>query len=346
MENETVNHIDEDQPRRRARSLSVANEEEDKIRRGIVSTQTTPSSSDENDGGEDAGTNVRTAPKVKKHVPLSQKTINIVKNLEEQKEPLSMSSDNVLTQEKLEEEALEAVEATAAKVNVAERSNNRGKRRGSATMTGDKIIAKDGHDYYVKILLLGDSGVGKTSLMLRFSDDQFQESLMSTAGVDFKVRYLEKNNTRTKCQIWDTAGQERFHVITRAYYRGSHGIALVYDAANESSFKQIEYWMENIRKHASSDVSVVLLGNKTDLPNKKITPEQGKEIAEKYNIKFFETSAKTGSNVVDAFETLSEQIVTKWQSDPKKPPTPNSEKGTVNLLADSQQKRNKCCVVS
>lgn len=258
-----------------------------------------------------------------------------------------MASDSVLTQEKLEEEALEAVEASAATSNISsiDRSHKGGKRRTSATITGDKLIKADGHDYYVKILLLGDSGVGKTSLMLRFADNQFQESLMSTAGVDFKVRYLEKNKTRTKCQIWDTAGQERFHVITRAYYRGSHGIALVYDAANEGSFKQIEYWMENIKKHASSDVSVVLLANKTDLPNKKVTPEQGKHIADKYNINFFETSAKTGTNVVKAFEALSEQIVTKWENDPKKPTTPSAEKNTINLLAEQQQKR-KCCVIS
>jgi len=206
-------------------------------------------------------------------------------------------------------------------------------------------MKNEGHDYYVKVLLLGDSGVGKTSLMLRFADNQFQESLMSTAGVDFKVRFLEKDNKRVKCQIWDTAGQERFHVITRAYYRGSHGIALVYDATRESSFKQIEYWMENIKKHASSDVFVVLLGNKTDLPDKKITFEQGKEMAERYKIKFFETSAKTGANVVEAFEMLSDQIVTKWENEPKETPVAVENNNTVNLLSENHQKKKLCSIL-
>ncbi|CAN0149113.1 unnamed protein product, partial [Laminaria digitata] len=97
-------------------------------------------------------------------------------------------------------------------------------------------------DHTIRILLLGDSGVGKTSLMTRFSEDKFAPTMISTAGVDFKVQTLDINGKRVRCQIWDTAGQERFHVITRAYIRGAHGIALAYDVTDDDSFKNVNYW--------------------------------------------------------------------------------------------------------
>lgn len=129
-----------------------------------------------------------------------------------------------------------------------------------------------GFDYLVKLLLLGDSGVGKTSLLLRYSDDKFQPSLLSTAGVDYKTQMLDIDGQTVKCQIWDTAGQQRFHVITQAYYRGAHGIVLVYDAsdASEASFHNVRYWMENISKHASAGVCKMLLGNKIDVKGRKV----------------------------------------------------------------------------
>ncbi len=204
-------------------------------------------------------------------------------------------------------------------------------------------------DYHVKVLLLGDSGVGKTSLMMRFSDNEFNQNLMSTAGVDFKVRYLEdKENPdrfgrqRIKCQIWDTAGQERFHVITRTYYRGSHGIALVYDATNEQSFAQINYWMNNIKNHASKEVSVVLFGNKIDLPNRKISYEQGKAVADQYGCQFYETSAKDGTNVLQAFEALSVEAVKSIAIKEALAPTNISRENISAVLDNSAKKR---CII-
>jgi len=190
-------------------------------------------------------------------------------------------------------------------------------------------------DHHVKVLLLGDSGVGKTSLMCRFADNEFQPNMMSTAGVDFKIRYLhdevKTKGKRIKCQIWDTAGQERFHVITRTYYRGSHGIALVYDVTNEQSFNQINYWMNNIKNHAGSDVIVVLFGNKIDLPDRKISYEQGNKAAEQYNALFYETSAKDGTNVLAAFQNLSMNAIAKMEA---------SKTLKVGLEANAEERRN------
>mmetsp|Transcript_3519 Transcript_3519/g.5087 ORF Transcript_3519/g.5087 Transcript_3519/m.5087 type:complete len:253 (+) Transcript_3519:3-761(+) len=200
------------------------------------------------------------------------------------------------------------------------------------------------YDYHVKVLLLGDSGVGKTSLMLRFADNEFQPNLMSTAGVDFKVRYLENQKTkgkRIKCQIWDTAGQERFHVITRTYYRGSHGIALVYDVTNERSFEQINYWMNNIKNHAGKDVFVVLFGNKVDLPHRKVTYEQGKQAAAKHNALFYETSAKDGTNVLEAFEALSMNAVAIIESGMDSGSHPGQRQAGITM----ENKKKNCTIL-
>merc|ERR1712139_25489 len=120
------------------------------------------------------------------------------------------------------------------------------------------------YDYLFKLLLIGDSGVGKSCLLLRFADDTYTESYISTIGIDFKIRTLELDGKRVKLQIWDTAGQERFKTITTAYYRGAMGILLVYDVSEEKSFANINTWINAINQHASDSVNKVLLGNKAD----------------------------------------------------------------------------------
>jgi len=128
-------------------------------------------------------------------------------------------------------------------------------------------------DVSIKLLLLGDSGVGKTSLLLRYSENRFDSTVLSTAGVDYKVQMLDMEGRRVKCQVWDTAGQQRFHQITHTYYKSAHGIVLVYDVsdATEASFHNVKYWMENITKHASSHVLRILVGNKSDVKGKKVS---------------------------------------------------------------------------
>jgi len=165
------------------------------------------------------------------------------------------------------------------------------------------------YDYLIKLLLIGDSGVGKSCLLLRFSDDSFTPSFITTIGIDFKIRTIELEGKRIKLQIWDTAGQERFRTITTAYYRGAMGILLVYDVTDEKSFNNIRNWIRNIEQHATESVNKILIGNKCDMVEKKVVDSaRGKALADEYGIKFLETSAKNSINVEEAFITLAKDI--------------------------------------
>ncbi|CAD7695945.1 unnamed protein product, partial [Ostreobium quekettii] len=154
-------------------------------------------------------------------------------------------------------------------------------------------------DHLINLLLIGDSGVGKSCLLLRFSDDTFTTSFITTIGIDFKIKSIRLDDKLVKLQVWDTAGQERFRTITSAYYRGAKGILLVYDVADEGSFKNVRNWMHNIEQHASEKVSKILVGNKSDMgkASRAVSYGAGEQLAREYGIPFFETSAKTGSNV-------------------------------------------------
>ncbi|XP_010679883.3 ras-related protein RAB1BV, partial [Beta vulgaris subsp. vulgaris] len=138
---------------------------------------------------------------------------------------------------------------------------------------------------------LTKSGVGKSCLLLRFSDGSFTTSFITTIGIDFKIRTIELDGKRIKLQIWDTAGQERFRTITTAYYRGAMGILLVYDVTDESSFNNIRNWIRNIEQHASDNVNKILVGNKADMDESKraVPTAKGQALADEYGIKFFET---------------------------------------------------------
>nr|XP_061826341.1 ras-related protein Rab-8B-like isoform X2 [Nerophis lumbriciformis] len=166
------------------------------------------------------------------------------------------------------------------------------------------------YDYLFKLLLIGDSGVGKTCLLFRFSEDSFNTTFISTIGIDFKIRTIELDGKRVKLQIWDTAGQERFRTITTAYYRGAMGIMLVYDISNEKSFENIKNWIRNIEEHASSDVEKMVLGNKCDMADRRqVSKDRGEKLAIDYGVKFFETSAKTSLNVEEAFYSMGRDIL-------------------------------------
>eukprot|EP00745_Piridium_sociabile_P016807 TRINITY_DN25053_c0_g1_i1.p1 TRINITY_DN25053_c0_g1~~TRINITY_DN25053_c0_g1_i1.p1 ORF type:complete len:210 (-),score=64.63 TRINITY_DN25053_c0_g1_i1:276-905(-) len=178
------------------------------------------------------------------------------------------------------------------------------------------------YDYLFKLLLIGDSGVGKTCLLFRFSEDAFNSTFISTIGIDFKIRTIELDGKKIKLQIWDTAGQERFRTITTAYYRGAMGIMLVYDITNEKSFDNIRNWIRNIEEHASKDVEKMVLGNKCDMNDRRqVSKERGEQLAIEHGIKFMETSAKASVNVDDAFFTLARDIKAKMD---RKMDTPSS----------------------
>ncbi|EFC49341.1 rab family small GTPase [Naegleria gruberi] len=222
------------------------------------------------------------------------------------------------------------------------------------------------YDYLCKLLLIGDSGVGKSCLLLRFSDDTFTTNFITTIGIDFKIRTIELDGKRVKLQIWDTAGQERFRTITTAYYRGAMGIMLTYDVTDEQSFLNIRNWMKNIEEHAADNVNKMLIGNKCDLIEKKIVEtERGQSLAKSYGIPFMETSAKNNINVEEAFFTIAREIKsrlidsgevepivedsspsnTKKSTEEEKPKTSNS--GTVridqNQNTSNEKKKKSCC---
>ncbi|XP_044065196.1 ras-related protein Rab-13 isoform X3 [Siniperca chuatsi] len=134
------------------------------------------------------------------------------------------------------------------------------------------------YDFLFKLLLIGDSGVGKTCLIIRLAEDNFNSTYISTIGIDFKVKTIEVDGKKVKLQVWDTAGQERFKTITTAYYRGAMGIILVYDITDEKSFENIQNWMKSIKENASAGVSRMLLGNKCDIEAKrKVSKETGEK---------------------------------------------------------------------
>ncbi|OBW64418.1 MAG: Uncharacterized protein AUREO_055190 [Aureobasidium pullulans] len=165
------------------------------------------------------------------------------------------------------------------------------------------------YDYLFKLLLIGDSGVGKSCLLLRFADDTYTESYISTIGVDFKIRTIELDGKTVKLQIWDTAGQERFRTITSSYYRGAHGICVVYDVTDMDSFNNVKQWLQEIDRYATEGVNKLLVGNKSDMTDKKVVEYNvAKEFADSLGIPFLETSAKNASNVEQAFLTMARQI--------------------------------------
>ncbi|CAL4903370.1 unnamed protein product [Urochloa decumbens] len=165
------------------------------------------------------------------------------------------------------------------------------------------------YDYLFKLLLIGDSSVGKSCLLLRFADDSYVDTYISTIGVDFKIRTVELDGKTVKLQIWDTAGQERFRTITSSYYRGAHGIIIVYDVTDIESFNNIKQWLSEIDRYASDSVCKLLVGNKCDLVDSKVVDtEKAKDFADSLGIPFIETSAKESINVEEAFLTMSSEI--------------------------------------
>jgi len=181
------------------------------------------------------------------------------------------------------------------------------------------------YDYLFKLLLIGDSGVGKSCLLLRFADDTYTESYISTIGVDFKIRTIDLDGKTIKLQIWDTAGQERFRTITSSYYRGAHGIIVVYDVTDQESFNNVKQWLQEIERYASENVNKLLVGNKCDLTNKKsVETAKAQEYADSLKIPFLETSAKNSTNVEEAFMRMAKEIKSRMatvQSPTVKPST-------------------------
>lgn len=178
------------------------------------------------------------------------------------------------------------------------------------------------YDYLYKLLLIGDSGVGKSCLLLRFADNTYTESYISTIGVDFKVRTIELEKKTIKLQIWDTAGEERFRTITSSYYRGAHGIIVVFDVTDQVSYNNVKQWLKEIERYACENVNKLLVGNKCDLDDKRqVAQETAKEFADDLQISYIETSAKNATNVDETFIKIAEEIRHMRRDPSPEPPT-------------------------
>lgn len=203
-------------------------------------------------------------------------------------------------------------------------------------------MAKKTYDLLFKLLLIGDSGVGKTSILFRFSDDAFTPTFISTIGIDFKIKTIELGGKKIKLQIWDTAGQERFHTITTSYYRGAMGIMLVYDITNPKSFDNIQKWLRNIDEHANEDVEKMIVGNKCDMDDRRIIPkERGESIAREHGIRFMETSASSNINVDKAFLELAKAILDNQTADQEK--QENNDRVNIGRSDPRNTLTSKCC---
>eukprot|EP00600_Ochromonadales_sp_CCMP1393_P002524 CAMPEP_0174981362 /NCGR_PEP_ID=MMETSP0004_2-20121128/15846_1 /TAXON_ID=420556 /ORGANISM="Ochromonas sp., Strain CCMP1393" /LENGTH=204 /DNA_ID=CAMNT_0016233095 /DNA_START=44 /DNA_END=658 /DNA_ORIENTATION=+ len=196
------------------------------------------------------------------------------------------------------------------------------------------------HDLKMKLLTFGDGGVGKTCLLWRFAYDKFSDSTLPTIGVDYQIKYLELDDKRrVKVQIWDTAGQERFRTITTSYYKGAQGILLVYDVTDRNSFQSVRTWMEQIKEHCEVNVNTVLVGNKCDLEDKRLVKfEEGRALAEEYEINFYETSAKKNVNVEKAFLDLATAVKNRLLADEG-----NNDQFPIDLIKLTADKSSSTC---
>ena len=186
-----------------------------------------------------------------------------------------------------------------------------------------------------KVLLLGDTTVGKTCFLMKYTDKTFQDIHMATIGLDYRLKSMKlKSGKNIKLQIWDTAGQDRFRAITKNYYKGSHGIILIYDVTNVQTFENVKQWVSQIREEASANVIIYIAGNKIDMEEeRKVNKEEGEKLAEELGFPFVETSAKSGININETFEDLIERIDKIYGNSP--------QKVTRNNLYKAKDK--KCC---
>eukprot|EP00043_Microstomoeca_roanoka_P017441 m.181796 g.181796 ORF g.181796 m.181796 type:complete len:218 (+) comp16635_c0_seq1:172-825(+) len=194
----------------------------------------------------------------------------------------------------------------------------------------------------VKLILIGDTNVGKTNIMHRFTEGQFFPSFIQTIGIDFKVRTVEKFGEKIKMQIWDTAGQERFRSICTAFFKKVQAVVLVFDVACLTSFQHVSDWIKLARKHCHDDIDMILVGNKCDLkpPNRKVSIEEAEQLAKQHNLPYFETSALNDVGIHDAFDAVLNMILIRGPEHLRKWDNSNQ----VSIQEESPLPRaKKCC---
>ena len=215
------------------------------------------------------------------------------------------------------------------------------------------MLDDESYDLIFKLVLIGDSGVGKTNILSRYINNEFSLASQPTVGVEFGSKIIKKNDKSIKLQIWDTAGQERYKSITNAYYKGSKGALVVYDISRKSTFENVDKWIGELKNNASEEVHIMLVGNKSDLEDKReVKTEEVAKKAEQYKIAFCETSALKGNNIEHAFEKLVDEI-TKAVVKSRGNDVKTEEKSkTINLNVEEEKEKKegkdaknsaKCC---
>lgn len=205
-----------------------------------------------------------------------------------------------------------------------------------------RVPREQPYDQILRFIFLGDSGVGKSSLLLRFTQDKFKPSFMATIGVDYSEKVIDIKDKKIKLLIWDTAGQERFQSLSKAYYRGCRGILLVYDVTQRETFENIHRWMGTLRSQAHESAEIFLVGNKSDdMENREVSIDEGKALAVQLNVPFVETSAKSSLNVDACFRELAMMLRQKGLNQLAPAPQSLSKSQTVDLFTHTM--KNNCC---
>ncbi|KAG7453066.1 ras-domain-containing protein [Guyanagaster necrorhizus] len=206
------------------------------------------------------------------------------------------------------------------------------------------------YDYLFKVVLIGDSGVGKSNLLSRFTRNEFNLESKSTIGVEFATRSINVDGKTVKAQIWDTAGQERYRAITSAYYRGAVGALLVYDIAKHATYVNVTRWLKELRDHADSNIVIMLVGNKSDLKHLRAVPtDEAKAFSVENGLSFIETSALDASNVESAFQTILTDIYRIVSSKTLEASSTPADQPTAGIRVDpslpseAATGSNKCC---
>ena len=200
--------------------------------------------------------------------------------------------------------------------------------------------------YIIKILTLGDTQVGKSSIVLRYTEDKFDDNQLSTIGIDYKTKYMKMDDSSVKVLIWDTAGQEKFQNIAKQYYKGANGVLLIYDICSRKTFERIEFWLKELKENNRIDeLFICLVGNKNDMEDKReISIEEGKKYAKDNNIPFLEVSAKSGKGIIDLFKKVIKGALDKVYIKNEK--EEGEEKVRLSSFlekVDVKEKQRRCC---
>ena len=209
------------------------------------------------------------------------------------------------------------------------------------------MAEEEDYEMMIKIILIGDSAVGKTNIMSKYLKGAFQQNSKATVGVEFGSKLFKVDNHNIKAQIWDTAGQEKYKAITGAYYKGSKGAFVVYDITRKDTFDSVDRWINDLKVTADQNINIILIGNKSDLEDKRdVLKEQGEEKAKSFGCAFLETSALNGDNIDKGFELMVNEIFKKYASESFEDDDDLGimEKGEdINLEKSNNVEKKSCC---